>query len=368
VKLTVVVPTHNRSHLLGQCLRGLLDQTLPADQYEVVVVDDGSTDDTLQVVKEVGAPASRLRSFHQENKGPAAARNYGTREARGGLILFTGDDCLPDKHLLAEHVDAHESGGDVGVVGHIAWHPDLEVTPFMSFLEQGVQFDFGDIEDPGDVSFWYCYSSNLSLPRRRLEEVGGFDEDFKHAAWEDIELGYRLRQRGLRLVYRSGAITYHFHPTTLERYLERQLIAGRAAVTFYRKHPELMEDLGIGHAARPVAARTFYDAALQYAFSVGVREALREDGRPEPDESQAVRPEGRLQESGRAWIHDVFGGDDPVREELEDARRQLQGMRKLRQEFEWVTSRRLYRTSEALAKWAWRTLTRLGYRRRPKGD
>jgi len=365
VKISVVVPTHNRSELLRRTLAGLLEQSAPAGSYEIVVVDDGSTDDTPQVIQESARlAAGRLRQLRQDAKGPAAARNLGVREAKGRLILFTGDDCLPDRRLIEEHLKAHREEGDVGVIGHITWHPDLEVTPFMAFLEDGVQFGFRKIKDPHDVSFWHCYSSNLSLSRRWLEKVGGFDEDFKHAAWEDIELGYRLHQRGLRLVYRPQAVTYHHHPTTLERYLVRQRIAGRSAALFYRKHPEVAEDLGIAHAARPIAGKRFYLVLMEYAFAVGVREGLLGEGAEVEDESAALWRDPGFAQSGRAWIHEVFGGDDPVRMELVRARRDLEELRQLRQEYEAVTSRRLYRISEAVAKAGWRVLRALGLGRR----
>ena len=98
MKLTVVMPTYNRSDLLGRALSGLLNQTAPAEDYEIVVV------------AEVVAPEPRLRYYRQENKGPAAARNYGTREAKGEIILFVGDDCIPDSRLLEEHLKAHSAG------------------------------------------------------------------------------------------------------------------------------------------------------------------------------------------------------------------------------------------------------------------
>jgi len=359
----VVLPTYNRSDLLGRVLQGLLDQSLPADQYEVVVVDDGATDRTPEVVAEVGAAPSRLRYFRQENKGPAAARNHGVRESRGKIILFTGDDCIPDRRLLEQHLRAHDAEGDVGVIGHIAWHPELEVTPFMSFLEQGVQFGFGTIEDTEDVQFWSFYTSNCSVQKHRVEETGGFDEDFKHAAYEDIELAYRMQQRGLRLIYRPAALTYHHHVTTLERYLQRQRLAGRAAVTFWRKHPELEKPLGIAHAALATTAIKFYEMAMEYGHALGVRDALRGDRPPEPDESELLWKDPALAAAGRAWIREVFRDDDPQQKELVILRSEL---KKLRNEWDRVTSRRLYRWSEKLAKTGWATLKKLGYRRKPR--
>lgn len=358
MRTSVVIPTYNRSDFLGRALRGLLDQSLKPGDYEIIVVDDGSADATPQAVKDLSLPESRLRYLRQENKGPAAARNLGVSEARGDIILFTGDDCLPDSRLLEEHSLAHQQEGDVGVIGHVAWHPELKITPFMLFLEEGVQFGFRHIKDPERAPYWAFYTSNCSIRKRRLEEVGGFDEDFKHAAWEDIELAYRLTQRGLRLLYRPSAITYHHHATTLEHYMQRQRLAGRAAALTWQKHPELREELGVAHAARIVAVHQFYEGVLGYAFSVGVRDALRDTAAPTEDELEAPSADPALAAAGRAWVHEVLGQE---LDELYLCRRDLHN---LRTQWDRVTSRRLYRWSESLARFGWRVLKPLGLVRR----
>ncbi len=353
MRLSVILPTYNRGEMLGRTLRGLLDQTLPATQYEIVVVDDGSTDATPQVIADVGAPASRLRYFRQDNKGPAAARNYGVREARGDIVLFTGDDCIPDRRLLEEHLRAHDAEGDVGVVGHIAWHPELKVTAFMMFLEEGVQFGFRRIEDPDNAPYWAFYTSNCSLQRHWLEEAGGFDEDFRYAAWEDIELSYRLSSRGFRIIYRPAALTYHLHAVTVEGYLQRQRLSGQSAVIFWRKHPELKEQLGILHATHPSAVKQLYDAMLSHAFSLGIRDALRDPNLPPDDQLGALSADPAMLSARLAWIREVMREDDPEKEELRILR---QEMPSLRAEYDRVTSRRLYRWAEAVARLGWRAL------------
>jgi GT2 family glycosyltransferase len=358
LRLTVVVPTYNRSDLLGETLRKLLhEQSASADDYEIVVVDDGSTDETPSVVAAVGAPESRLRYYRQENRGPAAARNLGTREAKGKIILFTGDDCIPERGLILAHLQAHERTGDVGVVGHVAWHPDLEMTPLMLFLDHGVQFGFTYINDPENVTFWTFYTANCSIQRHWLEEAGGFDEDFRHAAYEDIELAYRMMQRGLRIVYRRAALTYHHHAPSLDRHLARTRLCGRAAVTFWRKHSELKKDLGIIEAARAVTVNSFFEAATSYAHALGVRDALKGELPPPEEELGALTSDADLAGAGRAWVREAFGDLDPDKGEMIKIRREMHLMR---EEFERVTSRRLYRASEWMAKAGWKALRLFG--------
>jgi len=368
VKLSVVIPTYNRCDLLGRTLAGFLDQTAPPDEYEIVVVDDGSTDGTAEVVShliaQLPAPASRLRCFRQGNAGPAAARNRGVKEAKGEIILFTGDDCLPDRKLIAEHLRVHRKEGEVGVVGHIAWHPELTITPFMAFLEEGVQFGFKHIRDPDQVTAWCFYTANCSVAKHWLDEVGGFDEDFKYAAFEDIELAYRMEQRGLRIVYRPSALTYHHHQVELRPYLVRQRLSGQSAVLLARKHPELKGPLGIRHGGRVAMAAEFYQAITTYAYALGVRDALLgREPLPDPD-LEALWDDADLAAAGDAWQRELLAGlkAENIGDAMELARLRRE-LGKAQEEWDRVRSRRLYRWSEAVAKAGWRVLRALGLRR-----
>ncbi len=361
MKLTVVVPTHNRCELLGRALRGLLGQTAAPSDYDIVVVDDGSTDATREAVRSLGAPEARLRYFRQENKGPAAARNRGVLEARGEIILFTGDDCIPPNDLVEEHLKTHSECGDVGVVGLVTWHPEVEKTPFMAYLETGPQFGFEKISDPEDVSIWYFYTANCSVQRHWLEQVGGFDEDFRFAAFEDVEVAYRMKGEGLRIVYRPSAKTYHHHAITFEQHLARQRLTGLSAALLYRKHPELKIEAGIAHSARMTTALKFWEAATEYAFALGVREGLTGEKQPGWEEIEALHGDAGRTEAGRAWVREVFGTMDPDREELVALRAELQ---RTKQEWERVTSRRLYRWCEGMARLGWAVLHKLGIGRR----
>lgn len=362
MKLSVVMPTYNRSALLARALRGLLlEQTAPASDYEVVVVDDGSTDVTAQVVAQVGAPEERLRYFRQENRGPAAARNLGVREAGGDIILFAGDDCLPDERLIEEHLRAHVDR-DVGVVGHVAWHPELELTPLMMFLDQGAQFGFHYIRDPENAGPWVFYTANCSVRRHWIEQVGGFDEQFRYAAYEDIELAYRMHQRGLRIIYHKPALTYHHHAPTLEGHMRRQRLCGRAAVLFWRKHPELKEELGIADAARSLTVMKLYEAASGYAYALGVRDAMRGQEPPLDADLDDLYRDPEMAAAGRAWVKEVFGEVDREKQELLWLRAELH---LLQREWKRVTSRRLYRWSESLARAGWAALRAVGIGRRP---
>lgn len=253
---SVVIPTFNRLDVFPEVLAALGEQE-GAPAFEVVVVDDGSTDGTgewlaAQSFEEVmPIPVKVLR---QENQGPAAARNLGVKSARGRLVAFLGDDTVPHKGWLATHARAHFDRSEepfLAVIGYTGWHPRMHLNPFLRYInEYGLQFGYALIDSPEDVPFNFFYTSNLSLPRQELLEEP-FDLRFPYPAWEDIELSYRLKRRGMRLVYEPEARVNHDHPTDLERFMSRQEKAGYSAVVFHLLHGELGPFLGLGGEGPP---------------------------------------------------------------------------------------------------------------------
>jgi GT2 family glycosyltransferase len=249
VGFSIVIPTHNRASILAKTLAALKCQRGGFD-YEVIVVDDGSTDATESAVAAMteNYPASLLY-LRQENRKQGAARNRGVREARGRFLLFLGDDTVPAGDFIQQHLRSHRNGAEEEgrvVIGYTTWPAEYRPTRFMRYVgEQGWQFGFSLIQDPENLPFNFFYTSNLSMSRRFFEKSGGFDEDFREYGWEDIELSVRLKRLGMRLVYNPKAMAYHFHPTTLASFIQRQRRVGHSAWGFYTKHPELRDFLNV---------------------------------------------------------------------------------------------------------------------------
>jgi glycosyltransferase involved in cell wall biosynthesis len=246
---SVVIPTYERPDTLFQVLDALGRQDA-APPFEAVVVDDGSRDGTSGRLAAYRAPYP-FRWFRQDNTGPAGARNRGIQAARGSIVLFLGDDTVPEPGLLAVHAAAHAEPRDhpVAVLGYTTWPSERRVTPFLHHInEYGLQFGYGLIEDPEAVPFNFFYTSNVSLPRELLVRAGLFDTGFPHAAWEDIEIAYRLSALGMKIVYRPAAVTRHHHRITFASFRRRQEKAGEAAAVFYAKHPDLAAFLAVPQA------------------------------------------------------------------------------------------------------------------------
>jgi len=237
--LTVVIPTYNRSAVLKKALDAYRMQSAPQLIGELIVVDDGSTDGTEAMVLETSRESSfPIRYLRQSNKGPAAARNVGIREAISELILFTDDDIIPGPTLVAEHVEWHNKSPEssTAVLGYVTWAPEVKPTPFMNWYgSDGPLFAYARFEGRTELDYKYFYTCNLSLNAEFLRRNGTFDEDFKVAAWEDMELGYRLAKSGMRLLYNPKALAYHQQYVSFEDACRRSKKASAAAEVFGQK-------------------------------------------------------------------------------------------------------------------------------------
>ena len=251
---SVIIPTYNRSEVLELTLKALATQEPAADpgasliRYEVVVIDDGSTDSTRQLVETMGdAYPVPLKYLFQPNRKQGAARNLGVSHARGKYLLFLGDDIVPGPVFLSEHRQSHVEGDPMlAVIGYTRWPEHFRRTPFLQYIgEQGWQFGFSLIEDPGDLPFNFFYTSNLSVSRDLFLDSGGFDESFQEYGWEDMELGLRLKKKGMRLAYNARAVAYHHHRINLASFVRRQRRVGQTAWTFYGSHPEVAGFLNV---------------------------------------------------------------------------------------------------------------------------
>ena len=248
---SVIIPTRTRCDTLARTIDALEAQR-EAPGLELIIVDDGSTDDTAQMLSKRDFRHA-ARTLRLPAVGPAQARNAGIDAAEGEWIVFLGSDTLPSPEWLGAHLRRHRQadGRDVAVIGRTCWHPRQRSSRFLEFInEQGLQFGFDLITNPEDVPFNFFYSSNLSLHRSWLERHR-FDARFPDAAWEDIELGYRLTREGLRVVYEPQAVVLHDHLMDVRRFLRRQQRVGRSAIIFRELHPALAPFLSLPPQGAP---------------------------------------------------------------------------------------------------------------------
>lgn len=228
IDITIQICTYNRKDLIIKSLEALFNQNYPKDKYEIVLVDDGSSDGTAEALAALNPPC-KFTCLHQENSGLSTGRNRGIKAASGEIILFVDDDIMASPELLAEHMQIHRKYPKSVVRGWVNHVDNLE--------KPGKQPKF-TMQDISTAFFW---TSNVSVGKKYLEEAGLFDETFKEYGWEDLELGLRLKALGLTLKYNRDAIVYHYKSrwkkSDLPKLLKQARSKGRTAVIFLDKHP-----------------------------------------------------------------------------------------------------------------------------------
>jgi glycosyltransferase involved in cell wall biosynthesis len=234
--VSIVIPTRNRAEKLTGCLEKLKEQDF--QNFEVVIVDDGSSDNTKEIVNSF--PGLEIQYLYQEHIQQGAARNKGIKIARGKYIVFIGDDIYPETRWLSEHMKFHEQNKGIAVLGLTLWPKEWEINEFMRYLApNGPQFNYGLIKDANNCGWDFFLTSNISLERIWFEH-DVFDENFRGWGYEDLELGYRLEKKGLRIVFNDKAVAYHHHYyNSPEPFLKMQENAAISAVYFAKKFPAL---------------------------------------------------------------------------------------------------------------------------------
>lgn len=251
MQCSVVIPTYNRSAILAECLEAFLQQDFVKGEYEIIVVDDGSKDETKSVVQSFQKKnLCEIHYLHQQNQGQGIARNRGVSAAQGKIILFIGDDILVSRNFLKQHMEYHRRyhHENEAVLGLILWDPRILSSPFTDFMTRGGiffgrfgghQFAYDRLRGRTLADFNFFYTSNISLKRSLLLRFP-FDDSFHSYGWEDIELGYRLTKKaGLKLYYNPHAVSYHYHSMEASSLESRMRVIGKSAHILHRKYPEL---------------------------------------------------------------------------------------------------------------------------------
>src|SRR3989304_4962962 len=227
--ISVVIPTYNRKSLLKSCLDSLTVQTYPKSLFEVIIVDDGSTDGTEDLVHAYETEIKINFSYSkQNNKGPAAARNLGIGKARGELIAFTDDDCTVAENWLEECVKCFDSDYVGGVGGSINQKEGGIISEFMDFHEV--------MQAPvvnGEIL--YLVTANAVYQRDILIAVSGFEEKIRNPGGEDPDLSMKVKEKGYVLKYNPDSVVYHYHKDNITSFYKTFYNYGRGARFLWEK-------------------------------------------------------------------------------------------------------------------------------------
>ncbi len=211
MKISIVIPVHNAGKTIAQTIESCLNQNYPREDWEIIAVDDGSTDNTAEILKKYP-----VKYIFQENSGPAKARNNGWQNAQGEIIFFTDSDCVVPRDWVSSLLLEYNSEEISGAGGsYKILNPD-------NLLAACIQEEIITRHLRMRRETNYLGSFNLSLRKNILSKIGGFDQSFRMATSEDRELSYRIIKSGGKLVFNREIRVAHFHPTNLLKYLRQQ--------------------------------------------------------------------------------------------------------------------------------------------------
>jgi lipopolysaccharide/colanic/teichoic acid biosynthesis glycosyltransferase/glycosyltransferase involved in cell wall biosynthesis len=224
--ISVIIPAHNASETIARCVKAVRSQTIPLNEYEIIVVDDGSTDQTAEIAWQAGAEVI------EQNRGrPAAARNAGIQAAEGDIVCFTDADCFPAPTWLEELVRPFDNPEIIGAKGTYASDQPELVARFVQ-LEYEDKYDL--LKGQERIDFIDTYSA--AYRRQVLTANNCFDENFPYL--EDQELSFRLAARGYGMVFQPLAVVHHLHSHTLAGYFRKKFTIGYWKAQVVRRFPK----------------------------------------------------------------------------------------------------------------------------------
>ena len=254
---SVIVPTYNRPDKLRNCLNALTKLEYPIDRFEVVIVDDGSSE-SVEPVADLFRQRFSLFLDKQPNAGPAAARNRGASHSKGEYLVYTDDDCTPDSKWLLAFAKRFASFPD-HLIGGLMINLISE-NVYSEASQQLISYLY-DYYNGGLGRNPFFASSNLALPARLFHEVGGFNTNFPLAAGEDREFCDRWLFHGHQMTYAPEAVAFHSHALTFRRFCRQHYNYGRGAFRFHQIHAQ--------RNAKHIELEpfSFYYNLLRYPFS-----------------------------------------------------------------------------------------------------
>ena len=260
--LSVVIPTHNRKEMLREMLESLESQTLASSEFEVVVIDDGGSDGTVQMIESLNVSFG-LRGIAQPQSGPSRARNHGAEVANGKMLIFMDDDMLPMPEMFASHVDLLKSDPSNVVLGKLMPWGKGARGGWNRWEERVYAKHYAAVEsNKRPPSGRRLYSGNFAIWRENFIRAGGFDETLKRG--EDVELGFRLERSGAKFHFSPGSAAYHRGYRPFNSWRNSAYLYGRTDVelALKRGHMQVLDEISRWYVRRHAAIRAVVKLSL----------------------------------------------------------------------------------------------------------
>lgn len=227
--VSIVVPVYNGERTIEKCIKSLLNIEYPKENYEIIIVDNNSTDTTVEIVKKYP-----VKLLHEKKQSSYAARNFGVKNAKGEIVAFADADCIADKGWLRQLVKNFKDEAIAGVGGEIlAYTPENIIERYSvksNILSQKNFFEFVFV----NLKMPFIATANAAYKKEILKEIGLFDDSFTSGG--DVDLAWRITFKGYKIVYEPKALIYHWHRTTLYGLFRQFFRYGEGQPKLFKKH------------------------------------------------------------------------------------------------------------------------------------
>lgn len=251
---SIIVSAYNRLEVLKMCLTALLNQTIELDKYEIILVDDCSTDGTNDYIDKIIHTAANIKYIHhQVNQGLASARNSGILSARGEYIIFLDCDIIPEPDFIEKFLFYHAQYPDekVAIIGNLSFDNSITLKNNIAYFVQSRYLGFKTRRERAKIDYLnlatkYFAGGVASMHYSTVMEVGLFDSTFKYYGAEDTDYGIRLGNHGVRLIFGDSVKAYHHDPVFLQKYKNKRIeVAREGFKIMLKKHPGCYDDTWI---------------------------------------------------------------------------------------------------------------------------
>ncbi len=227
--ISIIIPTHNSASTLGETIKGCLNQDYPGDRLEIIVVDDGSKDDTKKIVEKF-----HVKYVYQEKRGPAAARNNGWRNSKAEGLCFIDADCIPYNNWVSKLLEHYGRNGVAAVAGSYAMGGSRYLLD--KFVHYEIKYRHSRMSEYTNSFGTY----NVLVKRSVIEELDGFDPRYYNASGEDSDLAYRIIKKGYKIYFEKDALVSHRSILRVLKYFAVQFRHGYWRMRLYRKNSSMI--------------------------------------------------------------------------------------------------------------------------------